>query len=163
MSEVDPIDYVHLFVIWFFEVLLRGAVIFGSRPILRALSADGQPVTMADAAVMTWGGLRGAVGLCLSMMVSHERAGGHLDHKNASRVLFYTGGLAALTLTINAATCPMLVTWLGITQTRAAKRKLLLGMHKHMHCIVDEMAGKKRFKRDANPQEIVGPHQGWYR
>merc|ERR1719183_969280 len=37
---IDPIDFVHLFVIYIFLVLLRGSLLFLSRPILRYLSPD---------------------------------------------------------------------------------------------------------------------------
>ena len=39
------------------------------RPVLRLLHPDRLPLTWEDATVMSWGGLRGAVGLALAMQV----------------------------------------------------------------------------------------------
>eukprot|EP00747_Dinoflagellata_sp_TGD_P047017 gnl/TRDRNA2_/TRDRNA2_144761_c0_seq1.p1 gnl/TRDRNA2_/TRDRNA2_144761_c0~~gnl/TRDRNA2_/TRDRNA2_144761_c0_seq1.p1 ORF type:complete len:862 (+),score=127.29 gnl/TRDRNA2_/TRDRNA2_144761_c0_seq1:247-2586(+) len=44
---------------------------------------------------------------------------------DADRVLFFTGGIATLTLMVNATTCPMLVRFLGITRTPAAKANII--------------------------------------
>jgi NhaP-type Na+/H+ or K+/H+ antiporter len=138
MVDIPWYDYFHLLVIYISQVLLRGMLMFGSRPLLRMLSPDNTEVTKKDCAVMTWGGLRGAVGLALAMVVSHERGGDKLDYLNSSRVLFYTGGLAALTLCVNATTCPALVGRLGITKTPEARRRLLLGICAQMHAVMDE-------------------------
>jgi hypothetical protein len=74
---------------------------------------------------MTWGGLRGAVGLALAIQVNIEKAAGKISELNADRVLFYTGGVAFLTLCINAVTCPALVKYLGLVQMDDVKKNLL--------------------------------------
>jgi sodium/hydrogen exchanger 10/11 len=136
---VDPIDFVHLIVLYVVLLCVRALVIFGSRPILRWLSPDREPVPFADCLVMTWGGLRGAVGLALAIQVNSERALGNIEEDKAVRVLFFTGGIAALTLVINATTCPMLVNWLGITATCNARARVLLQIHRRLGQIGDKM------------------------
>mmetsp|Transcript_153333 Transcript_153333/g.293641 ORF Transcript_153333/g.293641 Transcript_153333/m.293641 type:complete len:729 (-) Transcript_153333:112-2298(-) len=81
---------------------------------------------------MTWGGLRGAVGLALAIQVTIDRAGGEISADNANRVLFFTGGVAALTLIVNASTCPSIVKALGITQLPETKRRMLLMIHRRL-------------------------------
>jgi len=126
-------------------MVIRGVMLFCSRPILRFLHEDKTPVSIEDAAVMTWGGLRGAVGLALAIVVSHDKgkkvaSNGDplatttyaISDDDAHRVLFYTGGIAMLTMVLNAVTCPMLVKYLGITKTPLAKLRLLLDIHRQL-------------------------------
>jgi NhaP-type Na+/H+ or K+/H+ antiporter len=136
---VEPMDFVHLLVLYVVLLFVRGFVIFGSRPILRRLSPDREPVPLADCLVMTWGGLRGAVGLALAIQVNSERAAGNIEEEKAVRVLFFTGGIAALTLIFNATTCPMLVNYLGITATCNARSRILLQVHRRLSQIGDKM------------------------
>jgi len=130
MVNIEIMDYLNLIVIYLVLLVLRGGFIFGSRPLLQLLHKDNEKLTVADAMVMTWGGLRGAVGLALGMQVARGRALGtdgvhRLEQSEANRVLFFVGGIAFLTTCVNASTCPMLVDWLGITSLPEADASLL--------------------------------------
>jgi len=125
MIRIEFQDYIHLIMIYLASTFSRGFVLFSSRPILTRLQADREELTAADAMVMTWGGIRGAIGLALAIQVQVDKAGNMLSDKDADRVLFYVSGIAAMTLLVNATTCPGLVKWLGITQMPATKRKML--------------------------------------
>lgn len=126
MARIQAEDYVHLIVIYVTATFIRGSLIFFSRPLLDNFAEDSQSrITAADALVMTWGGLRGAIGLALAIQVQMERADGRVTEADADRVLFYVSGIAALTLLINATSSPGLVKWLGITQLPATKKKLM--------------------------------------
>jgi len=129
MVHSDFADYVHLFVIYIVIMLVRGCFIFTSRPFLSWLSTDKEPVSTADALVMTWGGLRGAVGLALAIQVRNDRAQKHgvymIEEKQAMRVLFFVSGIAFLTTIINAISAPALVQWLEITAIPRAQQRLL--------------------------------------
>lgn len=134
--DIDAIDYVHLIVIYLVLLVIRGSLIFGCRPILSYLSMVNQPVSLQEAAVMTWGGLRGAVGLALAISVNLHRAPDLCDPKkyaitpkDAERLLFYVSGVAFLTMVVNATTAPFLVNALGITATPEARKKLLKMFH----------------------------------
>jgi len=72
--------------------------------------------------------------------VATEKAGGALDEIEAKRVLFYTGGIATLTMVINATTCPKLVRALGIVQGHGAQKTMLLSLHEQMVCLASEEA-----------------------
>jgi NhaP-type Na+/H+ or K+/H+ antiporter len=132
MTKIDPMDFLNLLVLYLVLMVIRGSVIFLSRPILSWLSPDRTPVTLEDAMVMTWGGLRGAVGLALAIQVSSDRAGGMLEQKEADRVMFFTGGIAAMTLVINATTCPKLMAILGLTATTESKQRMMLIIHSRL-------------------------------
>eukprot|EP00928_Gymnodinium_smaydae_P001242 TRINITY_DN1046_c1_g1_i1.p1 TRINITY_DN1046_c1_g1~~TRINITY_DN1046_c1_g1_i1.p1 ORF type:complete len:1178 (+),score=298.97 TRINITY_DN1046_c1_g1_i1:235-3768(+) len=131
MVHIPVINYLHLIVIYIVLLVVRGCLIFGSRPILRRLSPDRQKVSYADAAVMTWGGLRGAVGLALAIQVRNGRAPHvitgalQVSEMEAQQVLFFVAGIALLTTVINAVTAPMLVGKLGITAQPAEQLQLL--------------------------------------
>jgi len=126
-------DYLNLVIIYLALVVIRGSVIFGSRSVLRWLSADGKrAVSAKDAMVMTWGGLRGAVGLALAIQIYNDKAGGKIENHEAHRVLFFVGGVALLTTIVNATTAPALVNWLGITAMQQAKQTLLLKLHEQL-------------------------------
>lgn len=125
-------DYLHLIVIYIVLIVIRFLLLMLSRPVLRLLEEDKTSVSLGEVIVMTWGGLRGAVGLALAMVVKIERAGGTISEENANRVLFFTGGVAALTLIVNASTCPAIVKALGITQLPATKRRMLRLIHRRL-------------------------------
>lgn len=126
MIDMPAIDYMRLMVIYAVCTGIRGLLLISSRPILKMLSSDVHgDVSLADALAMTWGGLRGAVGLVLGIQVNLNRANGNISELDGKRVLFYVGGVATLTLVINATTCPKMITLLGITRTPTARRQML--------------------------------------
>eukprot|EP00931_Biecheleriopsis_adriatica_P026810 TRINITY_DN16249_c0_g1_i1.p1 TRINITY_DN16249_c0_g1~~TRINITY_DN16249_c0_g1_i1.p1 ORF type:complete len:1077 (-),score=204.90 TRINITY_DN16249_c0_g1_i1:181-2970(-) len=123
--STDSSDWLHLLVIYAVLMVIRLVVIFASKSLLGCLSSDGTPVSWQECAVMTWGGLRGAVGLALAIRMQVEKADGALSDRDADRCLFFTGGVAALTLCINATTCPLVVKRLGITDTPGARARVM--------------------------------------
>mmetsp|Transcript_7852 Transcript_7852/g.17247 ORF Transcript_7852/g.17247 Transcript_7852/m.17247 type:complete len:1246 (+) Transcript_7852:169-3906(+) len=132
MVDIEIGDYLRLGVIYLVLVVTRGLFVFISRPILKFLSVDGLPVSTADAAVITWGGLRGAVGVALAIQVHTDRAPDESDcnnpqvsAKDGKRVLFFVSGIAFLTTIVNATTAPALVRCLGITALPDAQLRLL--------------------------------------
>lgn len=135
--KIPWMDYLHLIVIYLVLLLLRALMIFLSRPVLRLLSHDRKAPSVRDAAVMTWGGLRGAVGLALAISVHNDRgedASGRyrIDDLTADRIVFFVGGIALLTTVVNATTAPWLVNKLGITAIPHAKRTLLMFLHRQL-------------------------------
>jgi NhaP-type Na+/H+ or K+/H+ antiporter len=52
--------------------------------------------------VIVWGGLRGALGITLALMVAVDDK---LDKRLRELTIFYMAGLATLTLLINGTTC----------------------------------------------------------
>eukprot|EP00971_Amphidinium_carterae_P198842 3945896-Amphidinium_carterae.1 len=137
MIDIEYSDYLHLVVLYLYLTLCRGITVFASRPLLRLLHAEGEAVTAADAAVITWGGLRGAVGLALAIQVFNGRAEDEdgvprIDEREAQRVLFFVGGIAFLTTIVNAPTCPFLVSYLELTALPAARLKLLRMLHREL-------------------------------
>lgn len=145
MVHIDPMDYLHLLVIYLILAAVRAILIFGSRPLLQCLSMDNMPVSSSDAAVMTWGGLRGAVGLTLAIQVRRSQAANsdgvpQIDEGSAERVLFFVSGIAFLTTLVNATTCPILVQALRLTALPHVQEQFLL---KFTHKLVDLSVARK--------------------
>ena len=95
--------------------LIRTAVIFLFYPLMKRV---GYGLTVRDAIILSWGGLRGALGLSLAMMVSCTLSI-PVDIRN--QVLLMTAGVVTLTLTVNATTIRRLLARLGLTEIPVAQ------------------------------------------
>ena len=62
---------------------------------------------------MSWAGLRGALGMALALLVKNSKSL-NISDAEASRLFFYVGGIAALTLIINATFAKNMLNWLGL-------------------------------------------------
>lgn len=62
--------------------------------------------------ILTYGGLRGAIGIAFSLIVSHIE---QLDDKYKKIVLFHMAGCAFLTLVINAPTAGWVIKKIGLS------------------------------------------------
>jgi NhaP-type Na+/H+ or K+/H+ antiporter len=78
------------------------------------LNMCGQQIAWQEATVMLWSGLRGAVSLAMGMIVDIEPG---INNKIGGQVMFHVGGVAALTLIINATTTGPLLRLLGLVKT----------------------------------------------
>lgn len=89
----------------------------GEKP---AKEGCGKPLGTKEAVVVSWAGLRGAVGLALAIVVWHEEGGSHSTDKaaeQATRLVFHVAMMAALTLAVNAPTTAPLLRALGLGRT----------------------------------------------
>jgi hypothetical protein len=150
MVHIAWADYLHLMVIYVVTTVIRGMMLLTSRPILKYLSEDKADTSIPEIVVMTWGGLRGAVGLALAIQVTVDRAEGQISERDADRVLFFVGGIAALTLCINATTCPYIVNALGVTQLPETKRRLLFMLRRHLLELCNDESHPESVKEGLN-------------
>ena len=77
------------------------------------------------ATAITYGGLRGAVGLTLGLIV-HETLLWHVDaaaRQLGNEILFYASGVAVLTLVINGSTMEMVLKWLEISGSSKSSQR----------------------------------------
>lgn len=84
----------------------------------------GYGLTLKDSIVMVWGGLRGAVGLALALIVELDE--NKLPGDFRALTIFYMGTMAASTLIINGTSMPYLLKMLGTTKTSPEKLEVLL-------------------------------------
>merc|ERR1719162_2615393 len=94
---------------------IRGLMMLIARPLLPLMGYD---VTNKDCFFMTWGGLRGAVGLALAMVVRNS-----INEKDGARVIFYVSGLAFLTLVVNGVLSGPILQRMDMISTPSAKKR----------------------------------------
>jgi len=97
-------------------MVLRFLITFAFGPLIRMV---GDPVSKAEATVMSWGGLRGAVSLALALFVSQ-----HPDIPPALReqVLLVTAGVVLLTILLNGSTTGRLLAMMGFAKPPLAEQ-----------------------------------------
>jgi hypothetical protein len=104
--------------LWVALNVIRGFVIMLLSPLLTQL---GYGLTFQQACVITWGGLRGAVGLALAMIVEHDPA---VSDRTGQLFLFHMAGIVILTLVVNGSTTGMLVRYLRLHKGPSSARML---------------------------------------
>lgn len=92
-------DWMKLFIFYILTTLARGVMVVTFIPCLRR---SGYGLTNKEGYVLVWGGLRGALGITLGLMVAVDNK---LDKRLRELTIFYMAGLATLTLLINGTTC----------------------------------------------------------
>jgi len=95
--------------------IIRAIIIAGFLPLMQKF---GYGLSKKDAVVVWYGGLRGAIGLALALIVAGAEA---IPLGIRNEFLFLSSGIVVLTLLINATTIKFLVNWLGITKIPAVK------------------------------------------
>ncbi|CAK9049595.1 unnamed protein product [Durusdinium trenchii] len=124
---------------------------------------------------MTWGGLRGAVGLALVLSM-RELLMQQGKQETARLMVFFVSGFAALTLLVNATTCSLLLKCLGLTKTPEAQSAILERLRHELFVVsrrafTDSLDCDGRFKavkeREINHMlehlnaELDEPHEEW--
>jgi len=103
------------------------------------MNALGHKLTPQDGIVMTWSGLRGAVSLAMAIIMDNHPA---ISTQMGSRIIFHVGGMAMLTMFINATTCGPLLAYLGMTAEEEAEKMKQARIRQHLkelgeHVIAD--------------------------
>eukprot|EP01135_Chromosphaera_perkinsii_P008623 Nk52_evm65s1401 gene=Nk52_evmTU65s1401 len=119
-KDVQGIDVMFLFALYFGINVIRGIMIFMSAPIL---TRTGYGCSWQSMVVMAWGGLRGAVGLALALVVATDPDVPFDSY--GSRVLFHAGAVVMLTLCVNATTMKGLLALLGMSEITNAKKQMM--------------------------------------
>ncbi len=101
-------------------MLVRFVVTYAFRPVL---ILAGSPVSSREAAVLSWGGLRGAVSLALALVVSRHP---EVDPEIGRQILLATAGVVFLTVFVNGATVSVLLDKLGFQERSASEQLAVL-------------------------------------
>lgn len=72
------------------------------------LKKTGYGITKKEIIVLVYGGLRGALGMCLSLMIGVDDS---LSERFRQLTVFYMCGMAMLTIIVNGLTCGKLVNY----------------------------------------------------
>lgn len=113
-------DYLKLFGLYIFLHLIRFGCLLIFYPILSRL---GYGMDLKQLVFLSYAGLRGAVGLTLALIVTQEDPD-KINKYVQDKILFLTGGIAILTLIINAPTTGWFIKYLGLSGQNKFQLKL---------------------------------------
>lgn len=117
-STITGWDWIKMLVFWVLMIIVRAIMVLTFLPILKA---SGYGITKKEIIVLIYGGLRGALGLCLSLMVGVDE---ELPVRFREITVFYMCGMAFLTIVANGLTCGKLVDYVEMIHYPEIKRKL---------------------------------------
>mmetsp|Transcript_2950 Transcript_2950/g.4511 ORF Transcript_2950/g.4511 Transcript_2950/m.4511 type:complete len:912 (+) Transcript_2950:73-2808(+) len=118
-------DWGTLFLLFILLLAIRFFLIFAFYPLI---SVIGIGTSWQEAMFMSYSGLRGAVGLALALSLFsevYEITPDTVYRDFAAKVFFLTGGIAMLTLIINAPTCGPLLKKLGLVTPTDSRLKII--------------------------------------
>jgi sodium/hydrogen exchanger 10/11 len=120
-SDVESLGWMYLIVLYFTLIVIRLIVVLVASPVI---SKIGYNLTWQHGVVISWGGLRGAVGLALALVVVQEGNAnpGTILQTIGNHFLFYSAGIVVLTLLVNATTTEYLLKFLGMSDISHAKK-----------------------------------------
>jgi len=150
--EIEGRDWGMMFVLYISLHVVRGLMVLLFYKILQRY---GYSFDWRKGIVLTYSGLRGAVGLVLAMIVwdAHE-----LDSKVRSKVLFHTAAIAFLTIMINGTTAGWVVRKVGLSRQSEGEKQMFEQMVKHMvvesHLHACNTLAKDRFLNAVNWEEV---------
>ncbi|GMH98100.1 hypothetical protein TrST_g10779 [Triparma strigata] len=133
-DHVDRYDILWCGVSWLFSFLTRMIMLCCIYPLMRYVrrnewrNPSQRQSDAKDMLVEGWGGLRGAVGLALAILVRNQNASSS-EAKNGTILLVHVTGVASLTLLINATTATPLLKKLGMTDPPSNHIKAVLRIH----------------------------------
>ncbi len=141
-STIDKWDYAKMFGLYLAMQVCRAIMVIVLYPIMKDL---GQGLTGKEALVLVYGGLRGALGLSLALMVGVDD---EFPERLRELVVFNMAGVATLTLLINGTTCGALVRFMGMIPEEPIKKKILGNLIKSM--VVESESKIEELKMDRN-------------
>jgi len=118
-TTIGGSDWIRMFIFWILMIIMRFAVVMACYPVL---NRSGYGITKNDILVIVWGGLRGALGLTLALMVAVDT---RLDTRLRELTIFYMSGAATLTLLVNGTTSSTLVAYLKMIEIPLIKDRIL--------------------------------------
>ena len=116
---ITEVDYGYLMITYAGVNCIRGFGLFVFMPVLSRLPYK---LDWKNALLVTWGGLRGAVGLALGLIVAGDSAILCSHPDLGSRFLFHCSGIVVLTLLVNGVTTQPIVAKLGLDRIAETKR-----------------------------------------
>lgn len=120
LGDVHVADWFIAIALYILLIVTRSLTIAILFPIL---SRIGYGCTIPEAIFMSWSGLRGSLGMALGLIVEK-----HIPsslHKNATKMFFYIGIIAALTLTVNGTTSKALLYKLKLLTTDSLEKMIV--------------------------------------
>ncbi len=105
---------------WAGIMAIRFFVVFLHRPLTGLV---GEKVAAPDAAVASWGGLRGAVSMALALIVAQDPA---VPHELGQKILLITAGVVLMTILVNGMTMKHVLAYFGFDKPPLGEQLALL-------------------------------------
>ena len=115
-------DYLKLLALYVILHFIRFLSLFMFWPCLKKL---GYGMNFKQLLLLSFAGLRGAVGLTLALIVANDDS---IIPEIKDIVLFHSAGIAFLTILINGNTTGKIIRWLGLSRTSLVKKKLMVNI-----------------------------------
>jgi NhaP-type Na+/H+ or K+/H+ antiporter len=125
-ATVKPIWILQLIGLYIFLHLIRFTGLLLCWPLMKR---TGYPIDFPQIVLLSYSGLRGAVGLCLALIVKFNK---RIPKEIREQIIFFTCGIVLLTLIINGTTTGLVVRKLGISRENEMSVRMLkkvLGEH----------------------------------
>jgi len=124
----------HISIVDFYWLVVMYLACMAARAILVLmmwipLNLVGKPLSWQEGVVLSWSGLRGAVSLAMAIIVDNEPA---ISQKMGTRVMFHVGGVAEMTLLINAPLTSRLLGLLGLLNEPAERERMMQHLQRHI-------------------------------
>ena len=150
-AHAAPMDFVMIGVTYVGAMLVRAVLPYGFQPIANRVS---EGVSSGDSAVITWGGLRGAVSLALALIVAQNE---NIDPELRRQILLVTAGVVMLTILVNGSTIGRLLSKLGYDEPPMGERlRLLAARSRALAGVRHEVEEVSRDLRTVSWGEVFG-------
>eukprot|EP00903_Cladosiphon_okamuranus_P017333 g15970.t1 len=148
-SIIDISDWGYLILLWVACHIVRGFVIILAYPVLKG----GYGTNWQTMVVLSYAGLRGAVGLTLALIVQEtSKENENIEQDVGDKIMFMIAGLAIMTLLINGTTCGMLLSYFHMDKATKAQTEIFIracsAVESKLEHVVEELK-KDRFLGDA--------------
>ena len=117
-GTITNTDWTDMLIFYLIMTAARLIMIVTFKPVL---SKYGYGLTWRESLVVCYGGLRGALGLALALIVAVDEG---FSIRMRELVLFHMAGMATITLLLNGSTCSTLVRFLGIVTESEVRLRL---------------------------------------
>ncbi|MCA8913005.1 MAG: cation:proton antiporter [Planctomycetes bacterium] len=143
-QHFQPIGILIVLLAWIGIMVIRFIVTFLFQPVMNKL---GPRVSLRQSAVISWGGLRGAVSLALALVVAGNP---DIPAETRSQILRATAGVVMLTILINGTTTGWLLRKLGFTKRPIGERLQRLQAQarilERVEADVERLSGRARYR-----------------
>ncbi|OII72912.1 Na+ H+ and K+ H+ antiporter [Cryptosporidium ubiquitum] len=133
----------NLFLLFTALCVIRGIMVFVLSPLLTRI---GYGLTIKEAIILIWGGLRGGVSLALAMSLESED---YIDSELKGQIAFYVAGTVLLTLLINGTTVEFIYKKLQLYTTpkfhRMFFKKVMKSINEEYRLVVNDQIRKHWF------------------